>query len=121
MPSPKNFAEYAAAFPPKVRRLLQSVRSTIKKAAPEAEEIVSYHIPAFRQGKILVWFGAHANHIGFYPHTSAMAAFKRELAGYKRGKGSVQFPLDEPVPLDLIARIVRFRVKEVTSERRTAL
>jgi uncharacterized protein YdhG (YjbR/CyaY superfamily) len=94
---------------------------TIQKAAPDAEEIISYKMPAFRQGKILVWFGAHTNHLGFYPGASGMSAFKRALRGYKRAKGSVQFPLDEPMPLDLIARIVRFRVKEVTSERRAAL
>lgn len=114
MKAPKNFAEYAAGFPPKVRKTLQSVRSTIKKAAPDAQEIISYGMPAFRQGTILVWFGAHAKHIGFYPKTAAMSAFKRELAAYKHAKGSVQFPLDEPMPLDLIARIVRYRVEEVT-------
>lgn len=114
MAAPKNFAEYAAGFPPKVRRALQSVRSTIKKAAPGAEEIISYGMPAFRQRTILVWFGAHAKHIGLYPKAAAMSAFKRELNAYKHAKGSVQFPLDEPMPLELIARIVRFRVDEVT-------
>lgn len=117
MKPPKDFAEYAAGFPPKVRRALRSVRSTIRKSAPDAQEVISYKMPAFRQRKILVWFGAHTNHIGFYPHVSAMVAFKRDLAGYKQSKGAVQFPLDEPMPLDLIARIVRFRVKEVASER----
>jgi uncharacterized protein YdhG (YjbR/CyaY superfamily) len=113
MKAPKDFAEYAAGLPPKVRRILQSVRSAIKKAAPDAQEVISYKMPAFRQGKILVWFGAHTNHIGIYPHVSAIIAFKRELSSYKQAKGSVQFSLDEPMPLDLIARIVRFRVGEV--------
>lgn len=113
MKPPKDFAEYASAFPPNVRRILQSVRSTVKKVAPDAEEIISYKMPAYRQGKILVWFGAHTSHIGFYPGVSGIAAFKRELSGYKRAKGSVQFPIDESMPLELIARIVRFRVKEL--------
>ena len=113
MKAPKDFADYAAGFPPKVRKALLSVRSTIKKAAPDAQEIISYGMPAFRQKTILVWFGAHTKHLGLYPKTAAMSAFKRELSHYKHAKGSVQFPLDEPMPLDLIARIVRFRVKEV--------
>lgn len=114
MKIPKDFAEYAAGFPPKVRKILQSVRTAIKKAAPDAEETISYGMPAFRQGTILVWFGAHTKHIGFYPKSAAMSAFKRELNAYKHAKGSVQFPFDEPMPLDLIDRIVRFRVKEVS-------
>lgn len=113
MKAPKNFADYAAGFSPNVRKALQSVRSTVKKAAPDAEEVISYRMPALRQGTILVWFGAHAKHIGLYPKAAAMTVFKRELAEYKHAKGSVQFPLDEPMPLDLIARIVRFRVNEV--------
>ncbi|HZY98115.1 MAG TPA: DUF1801 domain-containing protein [Candidatus Baltobacteraceae bacterium] len=121
MKAPKDFADYAAGFPPKVRRVLQSVRSAVKKAAPDAQEIVSYKMPAFRQGKILVWFGAHANHIGFYPGAEAMVAFKKEFDAYKHAKGSVQFQLDEPMPFDLIARIVRYRVKAVESQRRSAL
>ncbi len=114
MKTPKDFADYAAGFPPNVRKILQSVRSAIKKAAPDAEEIISYGMPAFRQGTILVWFGAHAKHIGLYPKTAAMSAFKRELSAYKHAKGSVQFPLDEPMPLDLVARIVRFRLKDLS-------
>ena len=114
MKTPKDFAEYAAGFPPTVRKALQSVRSAVKKAAPDAEEIISYGMPAFRQGTILVWFGAHTKHIGLYPKAAAMTAFKGELGVYKHAKGSVQFPLDEPMPLDLIARIVRYRVKAVT-------
>lgn len=89
------------------------MRSTIKKAAPDAQEIISYGMPAFRQGTILVWFGAHTKHIGLYPKVAAMTAFKSEVGAYKHAKGSVQFPLDEPMPLDLIARIVRFRVNAV--------
>lgn len=113
MKAPKDFADYAAAFPPKVRKVLQSVRSTIKKAAPGAQEIISYGMPAYRQGTILLWFGAHTQHIGLYPKAAAMSAFKREFSDYKHAKGSVRFPLDEPMPLDLIARVVRFRLKEV--------
>ncbi len=111
--APEDFDDYAEAFPPKVRGLLRKVRKTIAEAAPKATETISYRMPAFRQGRILVWFGAHENHIGLYPGASGIAAFKKEIARYKSAKGSVQFPFDEPLPLELIARIVKFRVKEL--------
>ena len=88
------------------------MRLTVKKAAPQAEEKISYGIPAFTLNGMLVWFAAFKNHIGFYPRTSAIAAFKRELSAYNGKKGSVQFPFDKPLPLPLIGRIVKFRVKE---------
>lgn len=92
--------------------LLRKVRQTIEKAAPDAQETISYGIPTFvRNGKNLVSFGAFASHIGFYPGAAAIATFKKELPGYKIAKGSVQFPFDEPLPLDLIARIVKFRTR----------
>lgn len=94
------------------------MRLTIRKVAPKATETISYQIPAFRLDRILVWFAAHANHIGFYPGASAIAAFKKELSEYKSAKGSVQFPFDEPLPLSLIARIVKYRVKEQLKGRR---
>ena len=99
-------------FPKSVRQRLQKVRLTVKKAAPQAKEKISYGIPAFTLNGMLVWFAAFKNHIGFYPRTSAIAAFKKELSGYKGAKGSVQFPFDKPLPLTLIGRIVKFRVKE---------
>jgi uncharacterized protein YdhG (YjbR/CyaY superfamily) len=110
--NPKNFEDYAAKYPMEVRQLLMKVRQTIKKAAPAAEERISYGMPAYALDGILVWFAAHQSHIGFYPRKSAIIAFKKELAPYKQAKGSVQFPFDKPLPLSLIARMVKFRMKE---------
>ena len=104
--------EYIALFPEETQKFLQELRSTIKNAAPGAEEIISYQMPAFTQKGILVYFAAWKNHIGFYPTSSGTQAFKQELSAYKNSKGSVKFPLDKPLPLDLISNIVRFRVAE---------
>ncbi|HKW32635.1 MAG TPA: DUF1801 domain-containing protein [Candidatus Acidoferrum sp.] len=108
----KNFDDYLDRFPKQVQQRLQKMRLTVKKAAPQAKEKISYGIPAFTLNGMLVWFAAFKNHIGFYPRTSAIAAFKKELAPYKGAKGSVQFPFDKPLPLPLISRIVKFRAKE---------
>jgi uncharacterized protein YdhG (YjbR/CyaY superfamily) len=108
----QNIDEYIAGYPKDVQKLLQQVRATVKKAAPKAEERISYGIPAFTLNGNLVYFAAFKNHIGFYPIPSGMEAFKKELSPYKQGKGSVQFPLDEPMPLALISKIVKFRVKK---------
>src|SRR5204862_6000290 len=110
--APKDIGEYIAAFPPKVQMLLRKMRATIRKAAPAAEEKISYQIPAFTLEGMLVFFAAHRNHIGFYPRTTGIAKFKKELSVYKGAKGSVQFPLDKPIPFGLIGRIVKFRAKE---------
>lgn len=110
--TPKDIDDYIGRFPQEVQQLLRKMRQTIQKAAPEAEETISYGIPAFKLNGLLVWFAAFKNHIGFYPHASGIAAFKRELSAYKSAKGSVQFPFDAPLPLALVGRIVRFRVKE---------
>jgi uncharacterized protein YdhG (YjbR/CyaY superfamily) len=110
--NPKDIDDYADRFPKEVQRLLNDMRLTIKKAAPKAEETISYGIPAFRLNGMLVWFAAFKSHIGFYPGAGAMMAFKKELAAYKGAKGSVQFPFDEPLPLALVSRIVKFRVKQ---------
>jgi uncharacterized protein YdhG (YjbR/CyaY superfamily) len=104
--------EYIALAPPKARVLLKQIRQTIKKAAPKAEEVISYQIPAFKFNGMLVWYAAFSKHIGFYPRVSAMEAFKKELSVYKSAKGSVQFPIDEPLPLALITKMVKFRVEE---------
>jgi len=108
----KNFDEYARGFPRDVQQLLRKMRQTIRQAAPNAEETISYRMPAVRQKKILVWYAAHTGHIGFYPGASGIAAFAAELSAYKSAKGSVQFPFDEPLPLDLVSRMVTFRVNE---------
>ena len=114
----RNFDAYLERFPKNVQRLLQKMRLTIKKAAPQAKETISYGIPAFTLNGLLVWFAAHKNHIGFYPRASAIAAFKKELSAYKGAKGSVQFPFDKPLPLALISRIVKFRMKQNLSKKK---
>ena len=110
--TPKDFDNYLDRFPKDVQQRLQKIHLTVKKAAPQAREKISYGIPAFTLNGMLVWFAAFKNHIGFYPRTSAIAAFKKELSAYKGAKGSVQFPFDKPLPLPLISRMVKFRVKE---------
>jgi uncharacterized protein YdhG (YjbR/CyaY superfamily) len=101
--------EYIAAFPPAIQKLLKQVRETIRKAAPKAEEKISYAMPTFYLHGNLVHFAAYKNHIGFYPAPQGIEEFKKELAKYEGGKGSVQFPLDEPLPLTLVSRIVKYR------------
>ncbi|NVO12040.1 MAG: DUF1801 domain-containing protein [Bacteroidales bacterium] len=103
---------YICGFPNEVQILLEQVRSTIRQVAPEAEETIKYAIPTFVLNGNLVHFAAFKNHIGFYPIPSGIEAFKKELSVYKQGKGSVQFPLDQPMPLELIAKIVKFRLEE---------
>lgn len=114
--APKDFDDYLGRFPKGVQRRLQKIRLAVKKAAPQAKERISYGIPAFTLNGMLVWFAAFKNHIGFYPRTSAITAFKKELSAYKGAKGSVQFPFDKPLPLSLISRIVKFRLKENLSK-----
>jgi len=104
--------QYIEASPESVRGKLRQLRDTIRKAAPQATEKISYRVPTFYYNGNLVHFAAFKNHIGFYPDPTGIEAFKKELAGYPGAKGSVQFPLDEPLPLDLIAKIVKFRVAE---------
>jgi uncharacterized protein YdhG (YjbR/CyaY superfamily) len=108
----QSIDEYIAAFPAEVQKRLQEIRSVIKSAAPQATEKISYQMPTFHLNGNLVHFAAFKNHIGFYPVPSGIEAFKRELSKYAQGKGSVQFPLDEPLPLALIRKIVKFRVAE---------
>jgi uncharacterized protein YdhG (YjbR/CyaY superfamily) len=104
---------YIKSFPENVQVLLNQVRATIKENAPEAEESIAYMMPAYKIfGKPLVYFAAFKNHIGFYATPTGHTQFEKELSTYKQGKGSVQFPLDKPIPLTLIARIVKFRVEE---------
>lgn len=110
--------EYIAEFPPETQQLLQEIRALIRSVAPEAKETISYAIPTFDLKGHLVHFAAYKNHIGFYPTSSGIATFQEELAPYKTSRGAVQFPLDQPLPLDLIRRIVEFRVSESTSKGR---
>lgn len=109
---PNTIDEYLIQHPEDVQHLLAEIRSTIQMAAPEATETISYGIPTFKYHGNLVHFAAFKNHIGLYPGPAALIVFQSELTGYKRSKGAVQFPLDQPIPLDLIRRIVLHRVKE---------
>ena len=108
----KTADEYLSAFPAATRRILQEVRQTIKKAAPQAEEVISYNMPAFKLHGVLVYYAGCQKHIGFYPTPSAIKAFQKEVAQYETSKGAVQFPIDEPMPVELITKIVQFRVRE---------
>ncbi|KAF5048214.1 hypothetical protein DSECCO2_452380 [anaerobic digester metagenome] len=107
-----SIESYIGQFPAEVQQILREIRQVIKEAAPEAEEKISYQMPTFYLNGNLVHFAAYKNHIGFYPAPSGIEKFKKELSKYKSAKGSVQFPLNQPIPFDLIEKIVRFRVAE---------
>ena len=113
---------YIKQYPPKVQRLLKRMRTTIRKAAPEATETISYKIPSYRMKGFLVHFAAFSNHIGFFPTSAGVRAFKKELGDRAVSSGTVRFPLDRPIPYSLVARIVRFRVRQqqTTPRRRRA-
>lgn len=103
--------DYINGFPPNVQKILNEIKQAIKKAAPNAEEAISYQIPTFKLNGNLVHFAVFKNHIGFYPGSKAINEFKKEIAAYKSSKGAVQFPLEKPMPLSLIKKIVDYRVK----------
>jgi len=109
--APGDIDAYIAGFPQGVQKILKKVRHTIRKAAPDAQETISYQIPTFAQHGVLVHFAGYKNHIGLYPAPRGVEKFKDELSAYEGGKGTVRFPLDEPIPFDLITRIVKFRLK----------
>jgi uncharacterized protein YdhG (YjbR/CyaY superfamily) len=113
----KSIDDYISGFPVEVQYLLQQVRLKIKELAPRAEEAISYGIPTFKLNGNLVHFAAFKNHIGLYPTPSGLEEFEKELSPYKQGKGSVQFPLDKPLPLDLIGKIVEYRVRKNTEKK----
>ncbi len=104
--------EYISSFPKDIQKMLEEIRSAIRKAAPDAVETISYGIPTFKLNGNLVHFAAFKNHIGFYPTPNGIEEFEKELSVYKQGKGSVQFPLDKPLPLILITKIVKYRTKK---------
>lgn len=114
--SPTTIDEYIAGFPSEVRAILERVRDAIRRAAPDAVEAIKYRMPTFVLDENLAHFAAFENHIGFYPTPSGIERFQDDLSRYKHAKGSVQFPIDEPMPLDLIGRIVEFRVGEVRAK-----
>jgi uncharacterized protein YdhG (YjbR/CyaY superfamily) len=110
--TPGTIDEYIAAYPPEVQAILQQVRTTIREAAPDAQEVIKYRLPTFTLKGNLVHFGAFKEHIGFYPTPSGLEQFREELSAYEGSKGAVRFPLDKPIPFDLIREITKFRVKE---------
>jgi len=116
-PKAASIDEYIALFSPEVRAILERIRETIRGAAPEAEETISYMMPAFRQGGILVYFAAFKKHIGLFPPVSGDAEIERAIAPYAGPKGNLQFPLDRPIPYELIERIVKLRVRESLAKR----
>lgn len=108
----KNIDEYISSFPEDVQKMLRQIRETIHKASPKAEEVISYNIPAFKQHSVLVYFAAFKNHIGFFPTSKPISVFKKELSAYKTSKGTIHFTIDKKIPLGLITKITKFRVKE---------
>jgi uncharacterized protein YdhG (YjbR/CyaY superfamily) len=115
----KNVNEYIKAFPPKVRSMLTTIRKTIKATAPQAEEVISYGIAGYKYKGMLIYFAGFANHVSVYPAPRNVEAFKKELAAYKGGKGTVQFSVGKSIPVSLIKRIIKFRIK--ANEEKAAL
>ncbi|MCM3767604.1 iron chaperone [Neobacillus niacini] len=113
---PKSIDEYILQYPEEVQEILKTIRKVIKESAPNAMEKISYGMPTFVLHQNLVHFAAYKNHIGFYPTSSGITAFKQELTGYKTSKGAVQFPIGKPIPYELIGQIVKFRVAENISK-----
>jgi len=111
--APQNIDEYIAGFPADVQEILQKIRVTIKKAAPKAEEVISYNMPSFNlMGQYLIYFAAYKKHIGLYPLPSGNEEFNKKISGYQSGKGTLRFPLDRPIPYKLISKIVKIRARE---------
>jgi len=115
----KTVDEYISTFPASTKTILKELRKTIKQAAPQAEELISYNMPAFTFHGRLVYYAAYKKHIGLYPIPSAIRAFQKDLSDYKTSKGAIQFPLDRPIPFGLITKIVKFRVKENLQKGKT--
>jgi uncharacterized protein YdhG (YjbR/CyaY superfamily) len=114
----KTIDEYISTFPKNIQSILQELRQVIKESAPNAEEAIRYQMPTFRLNGNLVHFAAFKNHIGFYPTSSGTESFKSELSNYETSKGTIRFPLDKPIPFDLVKKIVKYRVKENTSKKK---
>ncbi|MFZ2095336.1 MAG: DUF1801 domain-containing protein [Anaerolineales bacterium] len=118
---PTTIDEYIAQFPENVQQSMSEIRRVIHEAAPQAVEKISYQIPGFYQNGMLVWFGGFTHHIGFYPTGEGIEVFKDELAGYKTSKGTVQFPLDKPIPYELIRKIVKYRMEKNRKKQDTTI
>jgi len=117
--NPKTIDEYIKTFPKDIQWKLQEIRKTIHKAAPKAEEVISYNIPAFKRNEVLVYFAAFKNHIGFFPTSKPIEVFKKELEGYKTSKGTIQFPLNKKIPLGLITKITKLRLREDSEKKKS--
>jgi uncharacterized protein YdhG (YjbR/CyaY superfamily) len=115
--APKNIDEYLGRYPKEIQTILQKIRIAIRKAAPSAKETISYQMPAFRQGGVLVYFAAFSDHISFFPTSSGVRKFQKELGKYETSKGTIKFPLDKPIPYGLISKITKFRVGEISEEK----
>lgn len=120
-PKPTSVEEYFSWFPKEIREKLELTRQTIREAVPQAEEVISYHMPAFRTKEVLVYYAAAKNHLGFYPTGSPISEFKKELEAYKTSKGAIQIPYDQPLPLKLIADIAKFRFFEVEEKKKSKI
>jgi uncharacterized protein YdhG (YjbR/CyaY superfamily) len=114
----KTVDEYISTFPASAKKILQEIRKTIHEAAPQAEDVISYNMPASKFKGVLVYYAAYEKHIGFYPTASGIEVFKKQLGDYKFSKGAIQFPIEQPMPFDLITKIVKFRVKEVQEKEK---
>src|SRR4051794_27065674 len=114
----KTVDEYISTFSTSTKKILQDVRNTIHEAAPQAEDVISYNMPASKFKGVLVYYAAYEKHIGFYPTASGIEVFKKQLGDYKFSKGAIQFPIDQPMPFDLITKMVKFRVKEVQEKEK---
>lgn len=116
--SPASIDEYIAAFPPAIQEILQRIRQVIREEAPQAQETIRYQMPTFRLNGNLVHFAGYAHHVGFYPGSEAIEVFREEIKGYKTSRGTIQFPLDKPIPYDLIKKITEFRVKQSLQKKK---
>ncbi len=114
----KTIDDYIAGYPESVAVKLRTIRAIVKKMAPEAQEVISYHMPAFKLNGILIYFAVYAHHIGLYPYPATQEAFQKELSKYKTGKGSIQFSLDKPLPVPLIRGIIKYRLKEKLAQKK---
>ena len=124
-PKPNSIQEYFSWFTPEIQAKLQQMREILRQAVPEAEEVISYHMPAFKTTEVLVYYAAAKSHLGYYPTSSGVTNFKEELAGYVTSKGAIQFPYDEDLPVQLIGEIAQFRAQEaierVAAKKKTKL
>jgi len=115
----RDIDEYHALFPADIQKILEQLRQTIKQAAPQTNETISYGMPAFKQNKVLVYYTVHKEHLGFYPTPNPIVHFKEELTKYHTSKGAIQFPIDKPLPLTLIKKMVKFRVEEDSKSKKS--